>query len=117
MLRLAERHACGIDLHIDEASDQPGRGLRLLTGLLRRHRIRVPLVCSHASSMALLSDRSCRRLAEALAESGVGVVALPTTNLWLLGKRASHTPLLRIQAPLRQLQRAGVTVAIGADNV
>ncbi len=117
LLRLAERHGCGIDLHIDEASDQPGRGLRLLTRLLRQHRIRVPLVCSHASSMALLSDQACRRLAEAMAEAGVGVVALPTTNLWLLGKRRAHTPLLRIQAPWQQLQRAGVSVAIGGDNV
>lgn len=117
LLRLAERHGCGIDLHIDEASDQPGRGLRLLTALLHQHRIRVPLVCSHASSMALLSERACRRLAEAMAEAGVGVVALPTTNLWLLGKRQAHTPLLRIQAPWQQLQRAGVNVAIGGDNV
>ncbi len=117
LLRLAERHGCGIDLHIDEASDQPGRGLRLLTALLRRHRIRVPLVCSHASSMALLSPQACRRLAEDLAEAEVGVVALPTTNLWLLGKRQAHTPLLRIQAPWQQLQSAGVTVAIGGDNV
>ncbi|MFM7311984.1 MAG: amidohydrolase family protein [Cyanobium sp.] len=117
LLQLAERHGVGIDLHIDEASDQPGRGLRLLTDLLRRHRIRVPLVCSHASSMALLSDRSCQGLAEALADADVGVVALPTTNLWLLGKRRARTPLLRIQAPLQQLQKAGVTVAIGGDNV
>lgn len=117
LLRLAEHHGCGIDLHIDEASDQPGRGLRLLTGLLRQHRIRVPLVCSHASSMALLSPRACTRLAEEMAEAEVGVVALPTTNLWLLGKRAAQTPLLRIQAPWQQLQAAGVTVAIGGDNV
>ena len=117
LLRLAERHGCGIDLHIDEASDQPGRGLRLLTALLRQHRIRVPLVCSHASSMALLSPRACIHLAEELAEAEVGVVALPTTNLWLLGKRQAQTPLLRIQAPWQQLQAAGVTVAIGGDNV
>jgi len=117
LLRLAERHGCGIDLHIDEASDQPGRGVQLLTSLLRQHRIQVPLVCSHASSMALLSDRACRGLAEAMAEVGVGVVALPTTNLWLLGRRREHTPLLRIQAPMHQLQGAGVSVAIGGDNV
>jgi len=117
LLRLAERHGCGIDLHIDEASDQPGRGLRLLTALLREHRIQVPLVCSHASSMALLGERACERLAEAMAEAAIGVVALPTTNLWLLGKRRAHTPLLRIQAPWQQLQRAGVCVAIGGDNV
>ncbi|MFM7085592.1 MAG: amidohydrolase family protein [Cyanobium sp.] len=117
LFRLAERHGCPIDLHIDEAAAAPGRGVQRLTRLLQRHRLRLPLVCSHASSMALLADRSCRRLAEAMAETGVGVVALPTTNLWLLDKRPDQTPRRRIQAPIRTLQNAGVTVAIGGDNV
>ena len=117
LLQLASRFGALVDLHIDEASEQPGRGLRLLLAELRRHPLEQPLVCSHASSMALLPPAACRRLAETLAEAGVGVVALPTTNLWLLGKRSAHTPLLRIQAPLQQLQAAGVTVAIGGDNV
>jgi len=47
----------------------------------------------------------------------VSVVALPLTNLWLLGRRPESTPLLRVQTPLRSLQRAGVRVAVGADNV
>jgi len=117
LLQLAGRWSCPVDLHIDESSEQPGRGLRLLLAELRRHAPEGPLVCSHASSMALLPHVACCRLAETLAEAGVGVVALPTTKLWLLGKRAARTPLLRIQAPLQQLQAAGVTVAIGGDNV
>jgi hypothetical protein len=47
----------------------------------------------------------------------VAVVALPLTNLWLLGRRPERTPLLRVQAPIRSLQRAGVLVALGGDNV
>jgi cytosine deaminase len=117
LLRLAERFGCAIDLHIDEGVTQPGRGVRLVSRLMREHRIAVPLICSHAASMALLPDRACRRLAEAMAEVEIGVVALPPTNLWLLGRQPGRTPLLRAQAPIRQLQEAGVAVAIGADNV
>ena len=117
LLRLAERLGCGVDLHVDESAEEHGRGVALVSDLLRRHRIVVPLTCSHASSMALLADRPCRRLAEAMADAAVGVVALPTTNLWLLGKHKRRTPSLRPQAPIRQLQEAGVTVAVGGDNV
>ncbi len=119
LLRLAERFGCGIDLHVDESDgdDSRGQGVRLVSDLLQRHRIAVPLVCSHASSMGLLGDRNCRRLAEAMAASGVAVVALPSTNLWLLGKRQGRTPWRRPQAPIRQLQEAGVVVAVGGDNV
>lgn len=117
LLRLAERLGCGVDLHVDESDGQPGRGVALVSDLLLRHRLAVPLTCSHASSMALLAEGPCRRLAEAMAAAAVGVVALPTTNLWLLGKHPRRTPSLRPQAPIRQLQEAGVTVAVGGDNV
>lgn len=117
LLQLAERHGCAVDLHVDESHHRPGRGVAMLLGLQQRHRFGMPVVCSHASSMGLLADRPCRRLAEGLAAEAIGVVALPTTNLWLLGKAPARTPWLRPQAPIRQLQEAGVSVAIGGDNV
>ncbi|MEI7664569.1 MAG: amidohydrolase family protein [Synechococcaceae cyanobacterium ELA263] len=117
LLRLAERLGCPVDLHIDEGSGDPGRGVAMVSRLMLEMGSAVPLVCSHASSMALLADRPCQRLCETIAAAGIGVIALPTTNLWLLGRRAGATPLQRIQAPIRQLQSAGVEVALGGDNV
>lgn len=117
LLRLAERLGCGVDLHVDESDRNPGRGVGMVTRLLLKHRIALPIACSHASSMGLLGDSACQRLAEAMAAAGVGVVALPITNLWLLGKREGRTPSRRAQAPIRTLQEAGVVVAVGGDNV
>ncbi len=117
LLALAERHGCGVDLHIDESDVQHGEGVRLLVRRLRRRGGGPPVTCSHAASMGLLPERECLRLAEAMADLELAVVALPTTNLWLLGRRRGATPRLRAQAPIRQLQAAGVRVAVGGDNV
>ncbi len=117
LFRLAEREGCGIDLHIDESDQPPPMGLLKVREALRHQRLNVPLVASHASSMGLLADRPLRRLADALAEAEVGVVALPSTNLWLLDRDSEHSPSKRPMAPVRQLQQAGVTVAIAGDNV
>ncbi|MBE9172759.1 amidohydrolase family protein [Cyanobium sp. LEGE 06143] len=117
LLALAERHGAAVDLHVDEADTQPARGVELVVRLALEQRCEVPIVCSHAASLALLSDRRADRLAERLAQAGIGVVALPLTNLWLLGRRPGRTPDRRVQAPIATLQRAGVRVAIGADNV
>jgi cytosine deaminase len=114
---LAEREGCGLDLHLDESDQPPPRGLLLINALLHEQRFNVPVTASHASSMALLEDRPLRRLADGLAEAGVSVVALPTTNLWLLDRDPRRTPSRRPMAPIRQLQEAGVTVAVGGDNV
>lgn len=117
LFRLAEREGIGIDLHIDESDQPPPRGLTLVMEVLKDQRLAVPLVASHASSMGLMEDRALRQLADAMAQADVGVVALPTTNLWLLDRDPERTPSRRPKAPIRQLQQAGVTVAIGADNV
>jgi cytosine deaminase len=117
LLTLAERLGTAVDLHVDEADRQPGRGVQLVLAVQRRLGSAVPLTCSHAASLALLGQRRLERLAEQLADARVAVVALPLTNLWLLGRRPERTPLLRVQAPIRSLQRAGVTVVLGGDNV
>jgi cytosine deaminase len=117
LLQLAERLGVGVDLHVDEADQQPGLGVSLLLRVVQRLRPSIPITCSHAASLALMPQRRLERLADQLAAAEMAIVALPLTNLWLLGRRSSRTPMMRVQAPIRCLQRAGVTVAVGGDNV
>ncbi|MFM7653158.1 MAG: amidohydrolase family protein [Vulcanococcus sp.] len=117
LLQLAERHGLGIDLHLDESDRQPALGLKLLLRQLAAVPVTVPITCSHCCSLALLPEPAQRRLAAAMARRGIAVVALPTTNLWLLGRRRGLTHPTRPIAPLRLLQQEGVVTAIGGDNV
>ena len=115
--KLANRLNCGIDLHIDESTRDPGAGLSLLIQLLECMEVNVPITCSHSSSMGLLPKRKLRYLAEKLAHHQIHVIALPLTNFWLLGHDKKETPNKRPLAPIKQLQQAGVNVAVGGDNV
>ncbi|KZR92418.1 Cytosine deaminase [Synechococcus sp. MIT S9509] len=117
LLELADRHGCPVDLHIDEAASQPAEGVRQLLRVLESMTVSVPVTCSHASSLSLLSAGALQRLAARMARQNLRVVALPLTNGWLLGHRDNETPLRRPLAPIRQLQRAGIAVAVGGDNV
>jgi len=117
LLQLADRHGCAVDLHIDEADSHPANGVRQLLRVMEGMRVTVPVTCSHASSLSLLRAGSLRRLVDRMARQQLTVVALPLTNGWLLGRRDSQTPLRRPLAPIRQLQLAGVPVAVGGDNV
>lgn len=117
LLRLADSLGAAVDLHVDESGEGGGAGVALVARLVRRHRIGVPVTCSHSCSMSQLSAPRLSRLADAMADASLAVVALPPTNLWLLGHHAGDTPATRPLAPIRQLQRAGVTVAVGGDNV
>tara|TARA_Y100001968_G_scaffold292816_2_gene298342 strand:- start:33604 stop:34887 length:1284 start_codon:yes stop_codon:yes gene_type:complete len=117
LIKLANELGCGIDIHIDESSREPGSGLKQLIRVLDSFENKVPITCSHLSSMGLLSPNRLKYMADRLASHQVNVVALPFTNAWLLGRKQNETPVKRPLAPIRQLQEAGVTVAIGGDNV
>ena len=117
LLQLASRLGCGVDLHVDEGETQAGLGVELVVRTALELGAQVPITCSHASSMGLLSEARCNQLAEQMAAAGIQVVALPRTNLWLLGRRSGQTPWIRVQAPIRPLQLAGVEVSVGGDNV
>ena len=117
LLTLAERFDCSVDLHIDEADRDPASGLKQLLRVQERLHCRQRITCSHASSLSLLPPASLRKLAERMAAAGLQVVALPLTNGWLLGRVPESTPVQRPLAPIHQLQRGGVRVAVGGDNV
>ena len=117
MLNLAEQLGCGVDVHIDESATDPAQGLHQLLTVLDAGPVSVPVCCSHASSLGLMRCSALRRLADRMAAQRLRVIALPLTNGWLLGRRAGVTPVLRPLAPVHQLQHAGVTVAVGGDNI
>jgi len=117
LLALASDLGVGVDLHVDEGDTAAAAGVRQVVDAARELRTEIPITCSHASSMGLLDEAACDRLAEQMASAGLAVIALPRPNLWLLGRRSGQTPWIRAQAPIRPLQQAGVDVAVGGDNV
>ena len=74
------------------------------------------MTCSHASSLALLRDGALRRLADRMARQNLQVVALPLTNGWLLGVKATPPPASPVGTDPAVAER-GVRVAVGGDNV
>ena len=116
-LLLADKYKLEVDFHIDEASHNPGLGIDLLIRILNKLKIRVPITCSHLSSISLLKNYKLRNLCKELAAKNIKVIALPLTNFWLLNRDEFNTPLKRPVAPIKQLQNYFIDVSIGSDNV
>ena len=117
LVQLANRLKCDIDIHIDESQSWPAAGLKLLLEVLGQVENEISINCSHLSSMGLLSEKAISHLAKKMAEKKINVVALPLTNSWLLGRKDRSTLTKRPLAPIFQLQKAGVVVSVGGDNV
>lgn len=103
-----------LDLHLDLTDDWQ-RSV-LATVVSRATTTGVTVTVAHLTALATLPHDEVRRLADTIAETGIAVVVLPTTDLYL-GGRAGRGPTLRGVAPLRQLFDAGVVTALGTNNV
>jgi cytosine deaminase len=113
-LQIATDHGRGVDLHTDETLDPSANGLdilarRVLEGFTQ------PATASHCVSLGQQPVEEQHATAERVAEAGVGVIALPHTNLFLQGR--NRAPMPRSLTAVDVLRAAGVTVAAGADNL
>jgi len=117
LVQLANRLNCDIDLHIDESQSCSAGGLKLLLEVLGQVKNEISITCSHLSSMGLLKEKAISDLAKRMAKNKLKVVALPLTNSWLLGRKDRSTLIKRPLAPIFQLQKAGVVVSVGGDNI
>jgi cytosine deaminase len=122
MLDLAERLDLPIDLHADEQTDValPDAELDvvdLARQVLARGMAGVGRVtASHCVRLGVLPPERLGPVLELLAEAGLGIVALPITNLYLQGRDAAHSAPRGIAA-LRALLDAGIPLAAGGDNL
>jgi cytosine deaminase len=122
MLDLAERLDLPIDLHADEQTDValPDDELDvvdlarqvLARGMAGAGRV----TASHCVRLGVLPPERLGPVLELVAAAGLGVVALPITNLYLQGRDATHSAPRGI-ASLRALLDAGIPLAAGGDNL
>jgi cytosine deaminase len=116
MLELAGERGLPLDLHADETLDPGTLSLALLCDLVERTGFANGATASHCVSLGMQDEPTQRKVAEACVSSGVAVVTLPATNLFLQG-RAHRVGTPRGLTALRPLLEAGATLAAGADNL
>ncbi len=117
LILLANKLKLGIDLHIDESDKAPGKGLINLLQVLEEIPSEYPITCSHISSFGLMDQKYIFKIAKKLKKYNINIVSLPLTNFWLLNNQRTRTPISRPIAPIIQLQKSEINVALGRDNV
>ncbi len=112
----AERHGLGIDLHLDEHLDKARHLFRQLSEMTIARGMQGHVVAGHCSALGAIPLSEAQLICDVLASAGIGVVTLPTANLYLLG-RDFNALIPRGITRVHSLCRAGVTVACGSDNI
>lgn len=116
LLELAGEFGRPIDLHADENLDADSGDLETLANRVLATGFEHGVVASHCVALGMAEAATQTRVAEVAAEAAVSVVALPQTNLYLQA-RGAETAAPRGLTALAALDRAGVNVAGGGDNL
>ena len=116
LLSLAAELRVGVDLHVDEELDASVASLEDLATRVAARGLPQRVTASHCVSLGIQDPGQAARTITRVAEAGLGVVTLPYTNLYLMGRAAQTSPPRALTA-LRPLLAAGVPVAGGGDNL
>ena len=116
VFRLARAFDVDVDFHIDFFDEPEHMDVLYVAEQTVRFGWQGRVAVGHASELAALPPDELDRTAAILKDAGIGVIILPATDLYLMGRRDSKN-VRRGIAPAKRLLAAGVTVAAATNNI
>jgi len=116
VFRLAREFDVDVDFHIDFFDEPEHMDVLYVAEQAVRLGWQGRVAVGHASELAGLSHEAFHRAAATLKDAGVGVIILPATDLYLMGRKDTRH-IRRGLAPAKRLLTAGVTVAVATNNI
>jgi cytosine deaminase len=116
IFRLAREFGVDADFHVDFFDEPEHLHLRYIIEQTIRWGWQDRVVVGHCTELGALPPPDLAPIAAGLKKAGIGVITLPATDLYLMGRRDTHR-IRRGLAPVARLLDAGVTVAAATNNV
>lgn len=105
-----------LDFHADETLDPHASELAAIARATQRHFYEGRVTCGHCCAVTHQDDATQGQTIAAVAEAGIHIVTLPSTNLYLQDRQPGRTPRQRGLTLLHEMKAAGITLGAGSDN-
>lgn len=112
----ADRYGLPIDLHLDEHLNADQNLFSAVVARTKALGYQGKVVLGHCSVLGALPTTESQPIIESLVDAEIGVITLPTANLFLQGRDAEKLAP-RGLTKIRELMDAGVPVAAASDNI
>jgi cytosine/creatinine deaminase len=116
VFRLAREFDVDADFHADFFDEPEHLHVRYICEQTVRHGWQGRVAVGHLTELAALPPPEADTVIQELKAAGVGVILLPATDLYLMGRGDTHN-VRRGLAPAKRLLAAGVPVAAATNNV
>lgn len=104
------------DFHVDFADEPEHLHIRNVAAETLRTGWRGRVAVGHLTELAAVPPYQQGELVAEIAAAGIGVIVLPMTDLYLMGRR-DELNVRRGLAPIRRLLDGGVRVALASNNL
>jgi cytosine deaminase len=113
---LARRFDLDIDFHLDFDLDASWMDLDEVCRQTEQHRYGGRVAVGHATKLSAAPPQRLPEIARRMADAGVALTVLPATDLFLMGREATHN-VPRGVAPAHRVHTHGVTCSLATNNV
>jgi cytosine deaminase len=113
---IAREFDAEIDMHLDLAETTDGMQVEYVCRKTEEFGWGGRVAVGHVTQMSLVPPARFNAIARQLADAGVAVTVLPSTDLHLMGRRHDHA-VPRGVVQLEPLRRVGVTCSISTNNI
>ena len=113
---IAREFDAEIDMHLDLAETTQNMQVEYVCRKTEEFGHGGRVAVGHVTQMSLLPPERFNDIAKRLANAGVAVTILPSTDLHLMGRSHDHA-VPRGVVPAEPLRKAGVTCSISTNNV
>ena len=113
---IAQDFDVDIDMHLDFGPDPEQMDLDYVCKITERYGYGGRVAIGHATKLSAISPAQLSEKALRLANAGVAVTVLPSTDLFLMGRHQEHS-MMRGVAPVHRLLHEGVNCSLSTNNV
>jgi cytosine/creatinine deaminase len=116
VFELAREFDVDIDMHVDSGSSAEHLDTRLVCELTEQYGWGGRVACGHLTKLSVMPLPELDAMARRMADAGVALTVLPSTDLYLGGRDKDHR-IERSVADANRLHRLGVTCSLSSNNI
>ena len=113
---MAREFDVDVDMHLDFGNTPEGMTIEHVCNRTEEYGWGGRVTVGHMTQLSTLEVPELERITRRLADVGVAVTVLPSTDLYLMGRHQDHS-VLRGVVPIHKMLRHGVNCSLSSNNV
>ena len=116
LFEMAREFDVDVDMHLDFGNTPEGMTIEHVCNRTEEYGYGGRVTVGHMTQLSTLEVPELERITRRLADVGVAVTVLPSTDLYLMGRHQDHN-VLRGVVPIHKMLRHGVNCNLSSNNV